>query len=59
MRGRYTKRLRSRKQRRTRRKNMRSRRRIQKGGWGGMYKPEKNQNMSMMYGGWGQLMNGV
>ena len=60
MRARYTKRLRSKKQRNTRRR-MRSRRRYQRGGWGGlkMYKSENVQNKTMMYGGWGPVVNGI
>lgn len=57
---RSTKRLRL-KHRKTRRRNRRSTRRMQKGGWGGMnmYQPKEKQRMSMMYGGWGQVINGV
>ena len=60
MRARYTKRIRSRKQRRTRRRNVRSRRRIQRGGWGGMSNVVPNkEKMLMMYGGWGQVINNI
>ncbi len=60
MRTRYTKRIRSRRQRKTRRRNMRSRRRVQRGGWGGMsYAAPNKEKMSMMYGGWGPVMNGI
>ncbi len=56
MRTRYARKLRSKRARRTRRRSI-SRRRSQKGGWGGMNQDNKNQNMSvMMYGGWGGPM---
>ena len=71
MRVRHTKRVRSRKLRGTRkqcgtkRRNIRSSRRHQRGGWGGMKipmpmaMPKRSSLSSMMYGGWGPAINGV